>query len=86
MTSDALLTAAAVLDGLTDAGLRELFVCPGSRSAPFAYEAARRDGRDLSVHVRLDERSAAFHALGAARSGTPKPGRRERDRHGPDRQ
>ena len=68
MTSDALLTAAAVLDGLTDAGLRELFVCPGSRSAPFAYEAARRDGRDLSVHVRLDERSAAFHALGAARA------------------
>lgn len=34
MTSDALLTAAAVLDGLTDSGLRELFVCPGSRSAP----------------------------------------------------
>lgn len=68
MTSDALLTAAAVLDGLTDSGLRELFVCPGSRSAPFAYEAARRDGRELSVHVRLDERSAAFHALGAARA------------------
>ncbi|MCT1602338.1 2-succinyl-5-enolpyruvyl-6-hydroxy-3-cyclohexene-1-carboxylic-acid synthase [Kocuria sp. p3-SID1433] len=68
MTSDALLTAAAVLDGLVETGMRELFVCPGSRSAPFAYEAARRDGRDLSVHVRLDERSAAFHALGAARA------------------
>lgn len=68
MTSDALLTAAVVLDALEQRGLRELFVCPGSRSAPFAYEAAARDGRTLGVHVRLDERSGAFHALGAARA------------------
>lgn len=68
MTSDALLTAAVVLDALEQRGLRDLFVCPGSRSAPFAYEAAARDGLGLAVHVRLDERSAAFHALGAARA------------------
>lgn len=68
MTSDALLTAAVVLDALEQRGLRDLFLCPGSRSAPFAYEAAGRDGLGLAVHVRLDERSAAFHALGAARA------------------
>lgn len=68
MTSDSLLTAAVVLDALEEAGLRELFVCPGSRSAPFAYQAAARDGVSLRAHVRLDERSAAFHALGAAKA------------------
>lgn len=68
MTSDSLLTAAVVLDALEEAGLRELFVCPGSRSAPFAYQAAARDGASLRAHVRLDERSAAFHALGAAKA------------------
>ena len=60
--------ARVLLDELVRLGVGELVLCPGSRSAPFAYEAARRDGRDLSVHVRLDERSAAFHALGAARA------------------
>lgn len=68
MTSDSLLTAAVVLDALQEAGLRELFVCPGSRSAPLAYQAAARDGVGLRAHVRVDERSAAFHALGAARA------------------
>ncbi|MDO5617472.1 2-succinyl-5-enolpyruvyl-6-hydroxy-3-cyclohexene-1-carboxylic-acid synthase [Kocuria sp.] len=67
MTAESLLTAAAVLDQLVAAGAREFFFCPGSRSAPFVYAAAERDGADLRTHVRLDERSAAFHALGAAK-------------------
>lgn len=68
VTIESLLTASAVLDRLVAAGAREVFFCPGSRSAPFVYAAAAVDGTDLRTHVRLDERSAAFHALGAAKA------------------
>lgn len=72
MTNDSLLIASVVLDQLVQTGVREIFFAPGSRSAPFVYSVAGRDGRDLRAHVRLDERSAAFHALGAARAtGVP---------------
>lgn len=54
-----------VLETLIDQGLRELVLCPGSRSAPLAYaaDALAAAGR-LRLHVRADERSAAFFALG----------------------
>ena len=48
-------------------------VLAGSRSAPLAFEALRLDraGR-IRLHVRIDERSAGFLALGLAKvSGTP---------------
>lgn len=65
-----LLAAAALLDGLVDEGLAHLALSPGSRSTPLALAAAARPGLSLSVH--LDERSAAFCALGFARaSGRP---------------
>jgi 2-succinyl-5-enolpyruvyl-6-hydroxy-3-cyclohexene-1-carboxylate synthase len=56
-----------LIDALIQAGVRDLVVSPGSRSAPLIYaaEAARQRG-DLRVWVRLDERSAAFAALGLA--------------------
>ena len=58
-------TARQVLAGLIVAGLRELVLSPGSRSAPLAYAAAEAEaaGR-LRIHVRIDERSAGFLALG----------------------
>ncbi|MFN2320649.1 MAG: 2-succinyl-5-enolpyruvyl-6-hydroxy-3-cyclohexene-1-carboxylic-acid synthase [Dermatophilaceae bacterium] len=60
--------ARAVVDGLLAAGVRHVVLAPGSRSAPLAYEvqAADRAGR-LTLHVRVDERSAGFLALGLAK-------------------
>lgn len=64
------VAAAVVLDAAVAAGVREVVVCPGSRSAPLALCAAR-DPR-VRVHTRIDERSAAFFALGVARvTGRP---------------
>ncbi|WP_449274653.1 2-succinyl-5-enolpyruvyl-6-hydroxy-3-cyclohexene-1-carboxylic-acid synthase [Kocuria arenosa] len=49
--------------------MRHLVVAPGSRSAPLAYAAAAAQAAGaLEVHVRVDERGAAFTALGIARS------------------
>jgi 2-succinyl-5-enolpyruvyl-6-hydroxy-3-cyclohexene-1-carboxylate synthase len=58
--------AAALLDGLTAAGLEAVVVSPGSRSTPLALAAARCTA--LRVHVVADERSAAFFALGLGRA------------------
>ncbi|AXE39098.1 2-succinyl-5-enolpyruvyl-6-hydroxy-3-cyclohexene-1-carboxylic-acid synthase [Acidipropionibacterium virtanenii] len=50
-------------------GLREVVYCPGSRDAPLGYAlAAAEKAGWLRVHVRIDERSAAFTALGLSRA------------------
>jgi len=56
-------------DELARCGLREVVVAPGSRSTPLAmaFLDQERRGR-LRLHVRLDERSAAFTALGLAKA------------------
>ena len=56
-------------DELIRCGLREVVLAPGSRSTPLAmafYEAARQ--QQLRLHVRIDERSASFTALGLAKA------------------
>lgn len=65
--------ARVLLDELVRLGLREVVLCPGSRSAPLAYAAhALEAAGSLRLHVRVDERSAAFVALGLAKtSRTP---------------
>lgn len=62
--------AAAVLDELVRGGLRHVVLAPGSRSAPLAFAAHRAalDGR-LTLHTRIDERTAGFLALGLAVGG-----------------
>lgn len=57
-----------IVDGLVAGGVRHVVLAPGSRSAPLAYAllAAERAGR-LTLHVRVDERAAAFLALGLAK-------------------
>jgi len=55
-----------MVDGLVASGVRDVVVCPGSRSTPLAL--ATRAHPRLSVRVLLDERSAGFFALGLARA------------------
>ena len=62
--------AQVLIDELVRGGVRHLVVSPGSRSAAVAIAGAR--SRDLAVSVLIDERSAAFFALGVGRAtGTP---------------
>jgi len=60
--------ARLVVDELVRNGVRDAVLAPGSRSAALALalHAADAAGR-LRLHVRIDERSAGFLALGLAR-------------------
>ncbi len=62
--------AGLLLRSLADAGVTDVVVSPGSRSTPFLLAAAACPG--LSLHDAIDERAAAFFALGQARwTGRP---------------
>jgi 2-succinyl-5-enolpyruvyl-6-hydroxy-3-cyclohexene-1-carboxylate synthase len=58
--------AAALFEELARAGVAHACVCPGSRSTPLAIAAAATPGLRLWTHV--DERAAAFFALGLAKA------------------
>ncbi|MDA8440722.1 MAG: 2-succinyl-5-enolpyruvyl-6-hydroxy-3-cyclohexene-1-carboxylic-acid synthase, partial [Propionibacterium sp.] len=65
MTSPQL--ARDIVAGLVAAGVREVVVAPGSRNAPLAIACHRADADGLlRLHVRIDERSGGFVALGLA--------------------
>jgi 2-succinyl-5-enolpyruvyl-6-hydroxy-3-cyclohexene-1-carboxylate synthase len=60
--------AAVLVDSLARLGVRHVVLCPGSRSAPLAYALAEAaDAGTIQLHVRIDERTAGFLALGLAR-------------------
>ena len=83
-TADPSTTAARVLvQALAALGVQDVVLAPGSRSAPLAYALADAASPDrpvgapaLSLHVRVDERSAAFLALGLAKAATATGGPR----------
>ncbi|SBO42441.1 2-succinyl-5-enolpyruvyl-6-hydroxy-3-cyclohexene-1-carboxylic-acid synthase [Cyanobium sp. NIES-981] len=60
--------ALQLLQSLVQEGLRLVVLCPGSRSGPLAVAAGLLDGPQLTLHTALDERSAAFFALGWSRA------------------
>lgn len=60
------LWAERIIGGLVASGVAAVILSPGSRSTPLALAALRHPG--LDVHVLLDERAAAFFALGQAKA------------------
>jgi 2-succinyl-5-enolpyruvyl-6-hydroxy-3-cyclohexene-1-carboxylate synthase len=67
--------ARTVVDELVACGITDAVLCPGSRNAPLAFALHAADvAKRLRLHVRIDERTAGFLALGLALgSGRPVP-------------
>ena len=61
---------AAFVAELVQTGLKDVVVSPGSRSTPMAMVMAEHP--EINIHIHVDERSAAFFALGIAKA-TNKP-------------
>ncbi len=67
--------ARTIVRQILQAGISDVVISPGSRNAPLTiafYEAAAR--KLITLHTRIDERTAAFFALGITKaSGKPVP-------------
>lgn len=73
--SGAVDEAVAIWRALAALGVRHAVLSPGSRSAPLVY--ALEDPQvasTIEAHVRIDERAAAFTALGISRADPSSPG------------
>ena len=69
------LLARVIVRQIIEAGVTDVVISPGSRNAPLslAFHQASTKGL-ITLHVRIDERTAAFFALGIAKaSGRPVP-------------
>ena len=66
-TAPSAVVAGLIVDELLRLGMVDAVVCPGSRSAPLARALVQAaDAAKVRLHVRIDERSAAFLSLGLA--------------------
>lgn len=61
--------ARVIVRQIIEAGITNVVISPGSRNAPLslAFVAAQERGL-IKIHIRIDERTAAFFALGLAKS------------------
>ncbi|MFM2159795.1 MAG: hypothetical protein RLY39_326, partial [Actinomycetota bacterium] len=75
LMNDSTKLARVIVRQILEAGVTDVVISPGSRNAPLslAFYAAQKKGL-IKLHVRIDERTAAFFALGIAKaSGRPVP-------------
>ncbi len=72
-SSPAQIFAAHLVAALAKAGVKNFFLAPGARSQALAIAVGQlAEANKINLHVRLDERSMGFTALGAAlMSGEP---------------
>ncbi len=73
--SEATTLARVIVRQIIESGIKDVVISPGSRNAPLsiAFYQASKKGL-IKLHVRIDERTAAFFALGVAKaSGLPVP-------------
>ncbi|WP_341202413.1 2-succinyl-5-enolpyruvyl-6-hydroxy-3-cyclohexene-1-carboxylic-acid synthase [Planomicrobium okeanokoites] len=68
MTNRKYLTeyVSAFTHSLVNQGVKNVVISPGSRSTPLAYACMKEEG--LTVYRQIDERSAAYFALGMAKA------------------
>ena len=67
--SEATSLARVIVRQIIEAGIKDVVISPGSRNAPLSiafYEAQQRGL--INLHVKIDERGAAFFALGLTKS------------------
>ncbi len=62
--------ASWLVDRLVERGVTDVVLCPGSRNAPLSFALVADDR--VTLHTRIDERTAAFVALGLAK-GSHRP-------------
>lgn len=67
--SESTSLARVIVRQIIEAGITDVVISPGSRNAPlsFAFFAASQKGL-IKLHSRIDERTAAFFALGLAKA------------------
>ena len=69
--SNSTALARSIIQQLIELGIKDVVLSPGSRNAPLSialYEASEKGLIDL--HVRIDERGAAFFALGISKASS----------------
>jgi 2-succinyl-5-enolpyruvyl-6-hydroxy-3-cyclohexene-1-carboxylate synthase len=67
--SNSTALARSIIKQLIELGIKDVVLSPGSRNAPLSialYEASEKGL--INLHVRIDERGAAFFALGIAKA------------------